>query len=95
MAKYVIAPLSRLHEGEGVLAQMPRFPLSEESQVNESFFYIDNTLVPSTDGSRILGPYNREELKHKRDMYDSFAARMPEGERNKFPFVVFELKRTE
>ena len=95
MTRYVIAPVSRLHEGEGVLSQMPRIPISEDSKVNESFFYIDNRLVHEQDGSRILGPYNQGELKHKRDMYNSFASRMSEEERKKFPFAVFEFRRTE
>src|SRR3989338_6331862 len=79
MTRYVIAPVSRLHEGEGVLSQMPRIPISEDSKVNESFFYMDNRLVHEQDGSRILGPYNQGELK-------------PQKEISFFPLLTF-LKR--
>jgi len=95
MTRYVIAPVSRLHEGEGVLSQMPRIPISEDSKVNESFFYIDNRLVHEQDGSRILGPYNADELGEMRRRYESVTSKMLEEERKKFPFVVFEFRRTE
>ncbi|MEK6880159.1 MAG: hypothetical protein AABY22_11145 [Nanoarchaeota archaeon] len=58
----------------------------------KELFYIENTLVPVMDGSRIIGPLTAERLEQKREMYESVVR--PE-ERDKFPFIVYKLLRVE
>ncbi len=69
-----------------------QIPLPENLSVGESLFYIENTLVPKQDGSRLIGPLNAEGVQQKREIYELLMSRMNEDP-EKYPFIVYKLER--
>lgn len=71
-----------------------RIPASiEDFPVGKEVFYVINMLVPEQDGSRVIGPLDAEGLEDKRRMYKQITKGFEDKE--KYPFVVYKLKRTE
>ena len=55
-----------------------------------SVYFIENTLVPTIDGQRIIGPLTWSQVKQKRELYESLLGQnLPAREQH--PFVVYEL----
>ncbi len=81
------------------LRENARIPAKiEELAVDQELFYVNNTPVPEADGSRIIGPLTEEQLKWKRQQYEKIVKqieREANDVREKYPFIVYSLKRVE
>jgi len=71
-----------------------RLPTSDYV-VGSDVFYVNNTLVPDADGSRIIGPLTPEMLEQKRQQHAGIVSGMTEEQRGDFPFQVYRLTRIE
>src|SRR3989344_6979267 len=58
-------------------------------------FYINNTLVPETDGSRIIGPLTAEQLESKVIQYNAIVSSLPESERKEYLLIIYELRKVD
>lgn len=72
-----------------------RIPTGIEELAGKEVFYINNTLVPEQDGSRIIGPLTREQLEFKRERYEQIVFKFDKEQRQKYPFIVYRLEKIE
>ncbi len=58
-------------------------------------FLIEDTFVPMLSRGRIVGPLSSNEVEEKRKDYQAKVDELPEDQRSKYEFIVYDITRSQ